>query len=268
MRNLVIFLLLRLLSLIPLKFVFKITRGLLASKGFGSGSSLFFSGENIGLRVILGNCKDSPVVFDVGAYVGEYTEAVFETRMDCKAFIFEPARKTFDQLKNKLAVGKYANCHYKIFNFALGQQKGVATLHSDRDLSPLSSFSKRRLDHFKIEMKLREKVPVKTVDIVFSEQKLKKIDLLKIDVEGHELEVLKGAAKCFQKGKIRAVQFEFGGSAIDTRTYFQDYYYFFKKLGFDIFVLGPGGLTPINHYSLAYEYFFTSNYLAISSRPS
>ena len=50
--------------------------------------------------------------------------------------------------------------------------------------------------------------------------KFSKIDLLKLDVEGHELYLL--SAKKFIS-KISVIQFEFGGCNIDTRTYFRDF---------------------------------------------
>lgn len=44
----------------------------------------------------------------------------------------------------------------------------------------------------------------------------------------------------FERGAIDRVTFEFGGCNIDTRTYFQDYWYFFKTFGFRVFRITPG----------------------------
>lgn len=51
-------------------------------------------------------------------------------------------------------------------------------------------------------------------------------------VEGHELDVLAGAEEALKS--VQLVQFEFGGCNIDTRTYFQDFFYFFQQHGFAI----------------------------------
>lgn len=95
-------------------------------------------------------------------------------------------------------------------------------------------------------------------------------DLLKIDVEGHELDVLAGASDVLHS--VSVVQFEFGGCNIDTRTYFQDFFYFFTRAGFNLFRLGPKGLDRIAAYSEAEESFQTTNYFAVraprSSRPA
>jgi hypothetical protein len=60
---------------------------------------------------------------------------------------------------------------------------------------------------------------------------------------------------------IDLIQFEFGGCNIDTRIFFQDFWYFFKKKGFDLFRISPLGIIPITNYKESDEYFTTSNYL-------
>ena len=82
-----------------------------------------------------------------------------------------------------------------------------------------------------------------------------------MDVEGHELDVLKGATKALQD--ISIIQFEFGGSNIDTRTYFQDFWYFFSDLGFDLYRLGPRKPLRITNYSEHDETFRPTNYIAV-----
>ena len=48
---------------------------------------------------------------------------------------------------------------------------------------------------------------------------------MKIDVEGHELDVLKGFGELIKK--VRLIQFEFGGTNIDSKTYLRDFWEFF-----------------------------------------
>lgn len=94
--------------------------------------------------------------------------------------------------------------------------------------------------------------------------KIEYIDLLKVDVEGHELDVLIGAGDFIQK--IKLIQFEFGGTNIDTRNYFRDYFYFFKNNGFNLFRLTPSGkLIGIFKYNENEERFTCMNYIAINN---
>ena len=62
-----------------------------------------------------------------------------------------------------------------------------------------------------------------------------------------ELSVLEG---CYNSIKyIKNIQFEFGGANIDSRTFFQDFWYFFQSKEFELFRITPFGLIEINNYS-------------------
>jgi hypothetical protein len=63
------------------------------------------------------------------------------------------------------------------------------------------------------------------------------------------------------------VMFEFGGCNIDTRTYFQDFFYFFKKHDMSIYRITPSGFFhPIPKYLEELEQFRTTNFLATRER--
>jgi len=82
-----------------------------------------------------------------------------------------------------------------------------------------------------------------------------------MDVEGNELKVLDGALNMLASKRIRFIQFEFGGCNIDSRTFFQDFYYLLNK-DFQLYRIVQDGLFPINHYKECYELFMTTNFLA------
>ena len=87
-------------------------------------------------------------------------------------------------------------------------------------------------------------------------------DIVKIDVEGHELTVLNGFGGAL--AATRVLQFEFGGCNIDTRTYFQDFWYFFNDNNFDLFRITPFGAEKLSHYREIDEFFSTTNYIAVN----
>ena len=87
----------------------------------------------------------------------------------------------------------------------------------------------------------------------------KKDSKLCIDIEGHEMDALPGFGTAINH--IDLIQFEFGGCNIDTRIFFRDFWYFFKKNEFDLFRISPLGIMPITNYKESDEYFTTSNYL-------
>lgn len=126
--------------------------------------------------------------------------------------------------------------------------------------------TKRKLDHFDINFDQKEQIEIKTLDEYCEDEGISEINLLKVDVEGHELEVLNGAMDMISSGNIQYITFEFGGANIDTRTYFQDYYYFFDKYDYDIYRILPNSeLYKIDSYSELDEKFRTTNYIAVRS---
>ena len=88
----------------------------------------------------------------------------------------------------------------------------------------------------------------------------KKDSKLCIDIEGHEMDALLGFGTAINH--IDLIQFEFGGCNIDTRIFFRDFWYFFKKNEFDLFRISPLGIIPIINYKESDECFAETNFLA------
>jgi len=107
-----------------------------------------------------------------------------------------------------------------------------------------------------------ETVTVQTIDAFSDEQGIDRVDFLKLDVEGHELEVLKGAEQRLTTDRISAIQFEFGGCNIDSRTFFQDFFYLLSGRYY-LFRILPNALYRIDEYREVDEVFVTTNYLAL-----
>jgi hypothetical protein len=87
-----------------------------------------------------------------------------------------------------------------------------------------------------------------------------------MDIEGHELDALSGAKRMFDNKSIDIVAFEFGGCNIDTRTFFQDFWYFFSGINMRIYRVTPSGyLYRIDSYKEIQEQFRTTNFVAMSN---
>ncbi len=231
-------------------------------QGIGSGSDVASSGEAGVFRKLKERVgpERALCVFDVGANKGQYLTSACKALAGRRFAIhsFEPGRGTYAQLletARKLSNVTLNNC-------GLGREAGEMELFYDTVGSGLASLTKRRLSHFGVEMELSEKVRISTIDDYCGERGIEHIDLLKLDVEGHELEVLHGGGRMFGKSAIEMVTFEFGGCNIDTRTFFQDFFYFFRERGMKITRIAPSGyLREIRGYEEALEQFRTSNFL-------
>jgi FkbM family methyltransferase len=240
--------------------------------GVGSGSCTESSGERVlveKLRETYTAGKRPLCVFDVGANKGQFLTMIVEglTSEDVPftAHAFEPSRPTYAALSDNFKDRSYLSLN----NFGLSEHAGELELFYDEIGSGLASLSKRRLDYRGIDFKLSEKVAIRTLDDYCAEQGIESIDLLKLDVEGHELGVLRGGSRMFEERRIRMVSFEFGGCNIDTRTFIQDFWYFLQENGMKkVYRITPSGhLVRLPRYNEALEQFRTSNFLALQSEP-
>lgn len=231
-------------------------------QGIGAGSSVGASGEGSLLKRLAAKEIIRCCILDVGANQGQYAKQVLShfEKDAVDLHCFEPSPTTYRILTDALM--GYPNLNLN--NMALGNQAGSAKLYSDKEGSGLASLTKRKLDHFGITFTRSEDVIVDTVDHYCEVHGIIHIDLLKIDVEGHELDVLQGADCMLKTGKVDMVTFEFGGCNIDTRTYFQDFFYFFLERQMSIYRITPSGyLMRILKYAEIQEQFRTANYVAL-----
>ncbi len=196
--------------------------------------------------------------FDVGANVGDWTQSFIQKFPQSKVVAFEPGAAAFEAL-----VGRFKNlANVECENLGLSDKNGEVTLFSDADISGLSSLHKRRLDHFAITFDKTELIRVVTLDSWISSREEGGVPLiLKLDVEGHELSALLGATETLKE--IELVQFEFGGGNIDSHTYFQDFWYLFADLNFELYRLSPRGPVKMTEYSEMCEVFRPTNYFAL-----
>lgn len=248
---------------IPLSVLGPLARGLALAanrvRGIGGGATTFDEEVRAAIPFLPAH---GAIILDVGANRGDWTRSMLRRagKRVGRIFVFEPS----DAHCQVLAALDDARC--TIVPVALGASRGEATLYADAPGSGLGSLHHRRLDHFGIPHEAQQSVMVTTLDEFARERELGRIDLLKMDIEGHELEALRGARQLLGERRIRALSFEFGGSNIDSRTYFQDFWYELVPLGFRIYrVLRGGRLLPVAAYSEDLEAFVTTNYLAVLS---
>lgn len=128
------------------------------------------------------------MLFDVGANIGNYSLDLIQ-QFGCSAEVhaFEPLSSTYEMLTDNMQPYGNVFCH----NIGLGREIKVMPVYTNKAGSGLTSVYKRRLDHFDIDMNIKQDCNFSTVDDFCKSNDIKHIHYLKIDVEGHELAVLK-----------------------------------------------------------------------------
>jgi len=162
---------------------------------------------------------DIKIIFDIGAHKGEFLKSVKKLKYYEKIYCFEPQKKIYEENKQLNEKNKI-----NYLNLAVSDYSGLKTLKINKK-SSTSTFSE--IDStsawYKIKSLLisgniktsfisKEEVKTITLDDFCFENKIKNIDLLKIDTEGHEKEVLAGASSFFLNKQIKYILIEFHNS--------------------------------------------------------
>lgn len=151
-------------------------------------------------RYLLAN--DHPCIFDIGANQGQ-TIGKFQSYFpNSMIHAFEPVPKTFQTLQQNVGGKHHVQLNNAALGFAKGQQTFFVNSHSD-----MSSFLEQG-DQTWGEVIEEILVTVDTVDSYCEQHNLERIDLLKSDTQGFELEVFKGAQNMMQNNKIGLLYFE------------------------------------------------------------
>ena len=233
---------------------------------YGGGGLIESSGEEWVLANVVGPaCRrvENAVAFDVGANVGDYSLMLRRHAPEASIYAFEPSAKTCEQLTRNVAQAG----RVRAFNLGLSDEEKTVELYSytveGGEASLISSIDKRLPPQvLNVEVSASEAVRVQTLDRFCEEQNVERIDFLKLDVEGHELAVLRGARRMLSEGRVSMIQFEFGPANIYSRTYFYDFWTLLSG-AYDIHRIVPKGLAPIAYYGEHREIFLTTNYLAV-----
>ena len=174
-------------------------------------------GEDVWLDVQrLASAWNAPIatIFDVGANVGETALALRSRFPAARILAFEPHPETCRRLRAN--VGGHG---VETFDFALGDASRSAELFEYR-FSTLNSLVENAPYAVRFGETARTRpVTVRTLDEFCREAEIDRIDVLKVDTEGGDLDVLRGGGALLHEGRVRFVQVEFNDVFEDARAH-------------------------------------------------
>ena len=150
----------------------------------------FSDGGDKNLRLNYDLNKDS-IVFDVGGYVGDWTSDIYSKYL-CRIHIFEPIPKFAELIKKRFEKNK----DIKSYNFGLGGKTQKRKMSFDEYSS--SSFKKGE-----------QETLIKDISEFIESQKIKQIDLMKINIEGDEYDLLENLIISGKIKNIKNIQVQF-----------------------------------------------------------
>ena len=197
-------------------------------------------------------------VFDVGANNGNYS-GLFQD--NCKVYAFEPNPKSF----RNLAV-RFENVdNVTTLDFGLSDLEGTVKIYDRSDIegSEHASIFEKVITEIHKEVAHGIDIQLTTLDNFVLKNEIDHISLLKIDTEGNELAVLKGAIKTIKKAQIDIIHIEFNEMNVISKVFLKDFVDLLPE--FNFYRLLPNSFLPIDYKSnrsLRYELFAFQNIIA------
>jgi FkbM family methyltransferase len=200
------------------------------------------------------------VLFDVGANLGDYTDTMMSpAKTGHTAHLFEPQPTCVATLTKRFT----NNAGIIINPFALSDQTGTAILYSDREQSPVASLYPRDLSYHAVALSTQQEISLQTAKNYIDQNKVPHINLLKIDVEGHELSALKGFGDFLSPQNIDFIQFEYGGTNLDAKTTLKEIHHLLSSRGFVVCKLMRRHL-EVKAFTPELENFRYQNWVAVA----
>lgn len=212
-------------------------------------------------RFIIKKCiRDGDIVLDVGAHHGKWSEEVLKSK-EVEIHAFEASSEAMAVLKNQIADRCVLNWN------AVTNRNEELTFHVYRDDARLSSLHRR----LSVEEKLlgsgfdKIAVPGITLDTYWADRS-ERIRFLKVDVEGAEYDVLRGAATLLRRGQVDFLQFEYGGTFLDAGTSLRNVWSYLRRFGYRVLRVEGAKLSELKTFRAAHEDYGYSNYIAVNAR--
>jgi FkbM family methyltransferase len=201
-------------------------------------------------------------VIDVGANVGRWSAAMLAAAgqagqsADLDLHAFEPSGWTFERLARELR-GQGVRLH----RAAVSDRCGSSLLHV---IAPGAGTNSLHAPPQSRPGSQTEEVMTTTLDSYADQAGLGHVALVKIDTEGHDLAVLRGARTLLAQQRISVAQFEYNHRWIYARCYLRDAFDLLAPLGYRLGKLTPSGVEFYPGWDADLETFVEGNYVACS----
>ncbi len=195
---------------------------------------------------------------DVGANVGVWTQHLLDAApLQPAGALVEPSAQSARRLRDRFAHAP----NVEVVEAAAGDGNSGATISffEEDDCGENSSV----LPSVSRYPRTQRVVPVVTVADVVNNRGWQRVDLLKIDTEGFDLHVLRGAAPLFHQQRVLAVQFEYSYAWTQARSTLAEALNLLEGYGYSVYILTGTGLHPFV-YEPCQEYFSATNFVGLA----
>lgn len=189
---------------------------------------------------LLENLHATPpaVIYDIGANIGTWTCLAKSLYPAARVEAFEPLAQHFADFHRWTAAWP---AEIRLHQCALGWTEHTATMHvmDFSDASSLLPLSREGAREFNIHLAQEQSVPVIPLDVLVARENLPPPDLIKLDIQGYELEALRGAVGCLRTARSVLCEVSFR-EFYTGQPLFADLAVFLRTHGFSLRALGAG----------------------------
>jgi FkbM family methyltransferase len=192
---------------------------------------------------------------DVGAHKGDWTANLLKyASADVEGLAFEPIPKHFERLRGRMA-SEWPSARVELVRKAVSDAAGQAEMFEE----PIHGWSSSLVSG-------DAGAPVHTVDVTTVDDEVSArgwstLDIMKVDAEGFDLHVIRGAERLLRAGELAVLQFEYsalwagaGSTLANARAYL-------TRFGYTTFILRQDYLAPFDFERFG-EYFRFTNFVA------
>jgi FkbM family methyltransferase len=214
------------------------------------------NGEHLLLNHLIFSCN---TYFDIGANKGEWTAYILENQKNIppKLYLYEPGVAAYN-----ISVERFKDVpNVEIFDKALSDSVGKLEFYEQANAGELSSAIKS----WAYGIATSIEVETTTVDSEITRLNINYIDYAKIDTEGFDLKILKGATNAIKHKKIGFIQFEYNRVWQMSGSSLLEAYEILEDCEYKIYLLKPDGLYTYDVRKYG-EFYAFSNFLAVAPR--
>lgn len=210
------------------------------------------NGEVALIRDVVG--AGGTMLWDVGANLGDWSEAALAIAPGISLHAFEPVPATFDRLQQRLS-----ERGAKLHRLALSSHAGSAPIHLAGSTAGTNSLVAQ--DHGARAETIE--VSLERSDTLADREGVTTIHLLKIDAEGHDFAVLEGASGLFETHRIWVAQFEYNWRWLASGRSLQSVFALADRWGYRVARVTPAGLEVMDDWNQEADRFFECNYALV-----